>query len=413
MSEKDYHNAIVGNLTNAGFETILLNNSISKIHVKNVNISSIITNIENDEISSSPIFTLETSYNKLENIYVNDNNLNYADISGVLYNKDKNKLVRYPPASKIHYKDILTRNSSISSIDNYAFHGIPQIHDLIFSSSLTQIGINAFSNIPTLNSIGFLYGTSLELLQLGTDCFADICENLIVFREYIESSLNFIDSSITNTNQTNINYINIDQYFVDVIDVVNVYVDGAGHLHPDIVTYNSFLQDTGHNFGIIFADDNARNRFLNGYKISNNDFISDVSGKYLHAHQDLFADEIELNDINNLTGFTDGEHTGGENYHLIRYVRGIYMNSSTFTYNINLTPEKGEDDSAILILYDGITAQYKNISGTTQDISFNVTANKFYIKILIYYEYRDGQKLTASHNQTKPFYNYLDFHFYS
>ena len=153
MSEKDYHNAIVGNLTNTVFETILLNNDISQIHVKNVNISSIITNIENDESSSSPIFTLETSYNKLENIYVNDNNLNYADISGVLYNKDKNKLVRYPPASKIHYKDILTRNSSISSIDNYAFHGIPQIHDLIFSSSLTQIGINAFSNIHTLNYI--------------------------------------------------------------------------------------------------------------------------------------------------------------------------------------------------------------------------------------------------------------------
>ena len=134
--------------------------------------------------------------------------------------------------------------------------------------------------------------------------------------------------------------------------------------------------------------------------MTNSDFTNNVTVKYLHAHQNLVG-HVELNDISNLTGFTDREHTDGENYHLIRYVKGIILDDSLLQLDIDLTPENGdEDDSAIIILYDGITSQHINITGTTTDVSFNITPNKFYIIILIYYEYRDSQKLKTSSKTT-------------
>ena len=82
--EKNYHNAIVGTLNNTIFETILNNNGISSENVKNVNIASIITNIENSGNVSPPIFTLESSYNQLENIFVNKNNLYSISASSLI-----------------------------------------------------------------------------------------------------------------------------------------------------------------------------------------------------------------------------------------------------------------------------------------------------------------------------------------
>ena len=62
------------------------------------------------------------------------------------------------------------------------------------------------------------------------------------------------------------------------------------------------------------------------------------------SHLPSFVSVIMINDV---------DHVGGENYHLIRYVRGIYMYGSKFRFDIDLTASSGEEDSAIIILYDG------------------------------------------------------------
>lgn len=397
-NENNYHNAIVGNLTNVGFEKILNINGLSSENIKNVNIASIITNIEN---TSPPIFTFETSYNRLENIFVNENNLNYSDISGILYNKQKNQIIRYPPKSNVNYKDILTYDSTISSIDKYAFKGISQLDNIIFSNTINTIGSNSFANNSNLHSIGFFYGTDLKNLDLEENCFHDICENLLIFRDFNTLSNNFIDSY---TNSTNINYIDIDQYFVDIIDVKDIYVQESGHLHPEIFTYNSFLQETGHNFGIIFNDDYARNKFLHGLEMSDQDFSnSDVTIKYLNKNQDLYNPDINLLDISNLTEINNQQFVGGKNYVLIRYVRGIFIHTSPFIYTINIQDtisSPPEYDSAILILYDGNNTIYKDISINQTDISIGeVSTNTFYIMTLIYYEYRNYSNLVFSYKE--------------
>lgn len=409
-NEKEYHNVIVGNLTTSIFEKILDLNNISKINVKNVNIANIITNIENIitniDNSDLPIFTIESGYNNLENIFVNENNLYYSDISGILYNKKKNNLIRYPPSSKTDYKDILTYNSSIFSIDNYAFKGITKIKNIIFSSSINNIGSNSFSNNPNLYSIGFFYNTDFLSLEFKNDCFRDICDNVLVFREFKEISNNFLDNY---NNSTNCNYINIDEYFVDILDVEEIYLEGIGHLNSENVTYNSFLQDSGHNFGIIFTDDTARNKFLKGLEMSNNDFVSNtdvsISIKYLNKNQYLSNRDINLSDISNLTELNNQPLTGGKNYVLIRYVRGIFIHTSPFIYSINIedyiissTLSTSEYDHAILILYDGINTIYRDISINQTDISIEeVSANTFYVMTLIYYEYRNYSNLYFSY----------------
>lgn len=394
-NEKNYNNAIVGNLTTTEFEKILQINGLSNEDIKNVNIASIITHIENTATNNnSPIFTFETSYNRLENIFINENNLNYSDISGILYNKTKNRLIRYPPRSKIDYNKILTYDSNISSIDNYAFKQITQIDNLTFSNSLTQIGVKAFSNISNLCSIGFFYGTDLKNLDLQENCFQDVCENLLIFREFNELSNNFIDNY---NNSTNRNYINIDQYFVDIIDVKEIYTNNIGHLTSSDLTYNSFLQGTGHNFGIILINNTSRNKFLHGLEMSYQDFSnSDVTIKYLHKNQDLHNPDINLLDISNLTGINNQQITGGKNYVLIRYVRGIFSSSSTFNYTINIKAHSGENDPAILMLYDGKNTIYKNISTSGNNRIYNLKTNRFYVMTLIYYEYRYLSNLTFS-----------------
>ena len=399
--EKNYHNAIVGTLNNTIFETILNNNGISSENVKNVNIASIITNIENSGNVSPPIFTLESSYNQLENIFVNKNNLYYSDISGILYNKRKNHLIRYPPSCKIDYKQILAyNNTSIIAIDNNCFKGITKIKNIIFSSLINTIGSKSFSNNPNLYSIAFFYNTDFKSLEFKNDCFQDICDNVLVFREFKEISYNFLDNY---NNSTNCNYINIDEYSVDIIDLENVYHYLSGHLNSDNVTYESFLQNSGHNFGIIFTDDTARNKFLNGLKMSNNDFNSnaDVSIKYLNKNQDLSNRDINLSDISNLTELNNQPSIGGKNYVLIRYVRGIFIHTSPFIYSINIedyiissTLSSSEYDHAILILYDGINTIYRDISINQTDVSIEeVNANTFYVMTLIYYEYRNYSNL--------------------
>ena len=112
----------------------------------NVTIPSTIT-----DISGNNGFVI-TFYenNKIKSINVDGKNSNYSSIDGVVYNKDKTKIIFYPPAKTDTSYTIL---SGVTSIEEYAFFSCKSLTSIGIPSSVTSIGGSAFEYCKTLTSI--------------------------------------------------------------------------------------------------------------------------------------------------------------------------------------------------------------------------------------------------------------------
>ena len=86
----------------------------------------------------------------LKSIEVSDNNENYSSVDGVLFNKDKSKLITYP-ASKADSEYAIP--NSVTSIDYYAFENCTSLTSVTIPNSVTSIGDNAFENCTSLTSV--------------------------------------------------------------------------------------------------------------------------------------------------------------------------------------------------------------------------------------------------------------------
>lgn len=94
----------------------------------------------------------------LKEIVVSENNLNFCSIDGVLFNKDKTKLIRFPLAKSA---DSYVIPDSVTTIEDYAFDNcvnlkkITMPNSIVEINSLTGSGISqfAFSNCSSLTSI--------------------------------------------------------------------------------------------------------------------------------------------------------------------------------------------------------------------------------------------------------------------
>ena len=76
----------------------------------------------------------------LTSIEVNENNLYYSDIDGVLFNKDKTEIICYPNKNGEEY--IIP--SSVTSIGDYAFNQCDSLINITIPQNLTSIGTRAF-----------------------------------------------------------------------------------------------------------------------------------------------------------------------------------------------------------------------------------------------------------------------------
>lgn len=93
----------------------------------------------------------------LENIFVDEQNSDYCDINGVLYNKDKSVLVQYPDEKK-NLTYILDENAAI--IESYAFGYNPYLENVVFSKSIREIKSDAFFSCNKFKRI--YYAGTLE-----------------------------------------------------------------------------------------------------------------------------------------------------------------------------------------------------------------------------------------------------------
>ncbi|MGN0606413.1 MAG: leucine-rich repeat protein [Oscillospiraceae bacterium] len=96
----------------------------------------------------------------LTNIIVADNNKNYISIDGILFNKDKSLLMKYPEGKKDTYYII---PNNVTSIGSFAFYDCSSLTEITIPDSVTSIGSYAFSSCSGLTSITIPDGvTSIE-----------------------------------------------------------------------------------------------------------------------------------------------------------------------------------------------------------------------------------------------------------
>jgi len=86
----------------------------------------------------------------LTKIIVDENNSNYCDVDGVLFDKEKTVLYKFPNSQLITSYSIL---DTVTRIDNGAFAGCSNLTNIKLPNSITSIGNNAFGGCDSLTSI--------------------------------------------------------------------------------------------------------------------------------------------------------------------------------------------------------------------------------------------------------------------
>ena len=174
----------------------------------------------------------------ISNITVEDNNPNYSDTDGILFNKDKTTIVYYPA---IKTETSYTIPTTVKNIGNYAFYSADNLVEVIIPTSVNIIGNYAFnycdnltkiiipSSINTIGDYAFEYCDNLtEIIiptsvnTIGNYAFKG-CNNLIEIQ--IPKTVEKIGNGIfnecrnlknVNVEDENINYISENGILYDI-----------------------------------------------------------------------------------------------------------------------------------------------------------------------------------------------------
>ena len=106
----------------------------------------------------------------LTSINVSDNNKNYSSIDGVLFNKDKTKIIKYPEGKKSKNYKI---PNNVTSIGGGAFSDCSSLTSITLPDSVTNVGNGAFEECSSLTSITLPDG----VISIGSSAF-DGCSSL-------------------------------------------------------------------------------------------------------------------------------------------------------------------------------------------------------------------------------------------
>lgn len=138
-----------GAFFNCGYlETIDLN-GVKILKRNSINSRSALTEIRiSKETESIEAFAIE-GCEKLKNIYVDNNNAEYLSENGIIYNKDRSRLVYYPAGKE---EEIFEVPDGVNSIAGGAFHSC-KLKNIVLPDSLTEPESHAFTSAANLETI--------------------------------------------------------------------------------------------------------------------------------------------------------------------------------------------------------------------------------------------------------------------
>ncbi len=153
----------------------------------------------------------------LTSINVASDNRYYSDENGVLFNKEKTELIRYPGVKS---EDAYTIPDSVEKICRGAFHQCERLKDIVFNKSLKEIDYRAFSGsgITDIN-----ISPCVSELEISYEAFAECAElksAVIRLEKPIGSRIN-IENNIFYLCR-NIERIELSEECRDVIDLKDI-----------------------------------------------------------------------------------------------------------------------------------------------------------------------------------------------
>ena len=147
----------------------------------------------------------------LLNINVDENNVNYCDVNGVLYNKDMTTLISYPSGKEEANYEVI---DTVTEIEEYAFY-YSDVQTIKIPDTVSKIGEGAFysSNLTTMDLPSSLKVIEKQLFEMCTNL------NSIEIPEGVEE---IQESAFTHCR--NLKQINIPS---TVINIVETSFDGV------------------------------------------------------------------------------------------------------------------------------------------------------------------------------------------
>ena len=238
-SEKSYTvddkvTAIAGNAFSNCFylEKINLGNGVRKLGVGAFKNCMSIQSITIPKNVQKIGYNVVVNCDKLAAYHVDEQNENYCDIDGVLYTKDKSKLVIYPKGKKLT-DQIYTVDSACKEIEGMAFDDAAGLKEIKLPDGLTTIGRCAF-----------LVCEQLEKLQIP--------ETVTTIKERFLSGSNvkelIIPASVKNMGKSKTQYNNGADGALDYIENLR-YLYLCGDV-PEDFAENERLKGTGYSNGL-------------------------------------------------------------------------------------------------------------------------------------------------------------------
>ncbi len=147
----------------------------------------------------------------LSEINVQEENKNYSSVNGVLFNKEKTRIIKYPEGKK---ETIYNIPEGVTSIGSSAFFKCSSLSEINIPEGVTSIGDVAFeycrslskieipSNVTSIGSSAF-YGCELNItIELSTEETQEIELPSIIKRAQIKEDILYTDKEFTLKNCT-------------------------------------------------------------------------------------------------------------------------------------------------------------------------------------------------------------------
>ena len=146
------------------FNAVTIPNTVKEIAISAFNGNKSLKSVTIPESVTTLDSSAFINCSSLEAINVDTNNTLYCSIDGVLFNKEKTTLMKFPS----NWAKAFTFPSSVTTIGDYAFNSCDRLVSYEVPNNITSIGKNAFSSSKHLESINI----PNSVTSIGMFCFA-------------------------------------------------------------------------------------------------------------------------------------------------------------------------------------------------------------------------------------------------